>query len=101
MIKCYLKNWKWLLIGFLLLFLIMLLPFLGNQWRQIESDVLNRSQSAISSTNEFENITLSTKDLGRGLLISGSVNSEAAKSKILKITKKLVDERGNLSLIHI
>jgi|GEM_PF-1515504 len=94
LLKCYLKYWFWLFLAFVLLFLIMILPKLGNEWRNIEADVAQRVTNDLQASG-YDWVSVSTEDQGRKVILSGSAISKEQKEDALKLARSVVDERGN------
>lgn len=94
-LKCFKQYWLWLLLMFLALFLIMMLPFAGDQWRSIENDVSTRITQTLNADNHSW-AQVDTHDKGRDVLISGVAPSQEVRDAAILLAKNTTDEHGNL-----
>ncbi len=94
-LKCFKKYWLWLVLLLLALFLIMMLPFAGDQWRGVENDVSSRITQVLNADN-YTWAQVDTHDQGRDVLISGVAPSVEHMDAMMTLARGVSDERGNV-----
>jgi len=87
---CFWRNWFWPVLALCLLYLAMMV-WPGGKWASIEQDVSGITQQVLADEG-FGDITLSTENRGRDVLLSGVVQSEEERNRLISLAESSVDQ---------